>query len=166
MISIGDGETWPNLLSGFGVSWTTAMFNSVSKREKPSSADLLPLVCEDLRRWVAARMALEAAEHARPPAALVHEAWLQWVGAGQTPPKSCLSAIKVYSGAYYENFVLGKLMRHRFRDRAISDHRNDRVGRVNFPIQAGDVNGAIRILNPRQRFAGEQTETTGDFLRN
>ena len=35
---------------------------------------------------------------------------------------------------------------------------------MTFPIQAGDMHGAVRILRPRQRFAGEQVEAAGDLF--
>ncbi len=47
-----------------------------------SSATLLPLVYEELRRVAVSRMAGERAAHTLQPTALVHEAWLQIEGHG------------------------------------------------------------------------------------
>lgn len=45
-----------------------------------ASADLLPLVYDELRHLAAARMARESSAHTLQPTALVHEAWLRLVG--------------------------------------------------------------------------------------
>ena len=55
---------------------------AVGRGESKASEDLLPLVYEELRRLAAVRMAQEAAGQTLQPTALVHEAWLQLVGAG------------------------------------------------------------------------------------
>lgn len=60
----------------------TLMLQAVGRGEKQASEELLPLVYEELRRLAAARMAQEAAGQTLQPTALVHEAWLQLVGAG------------------------------------------------------------------------------------
>lgn len=51
-------------------------------REQGNSAELLATVYEELRRLAAARMAQESAGQTLQATALVHEAWLQLVGAG------------------------------------------------------------------------------------
>jgi len=48
-----------------------------------ASAELLPLVYEELRRHAAARMARERAGQTLQPTALVHEAWLRLFGDGE-----------------------------------------------------------------------------------
>src|ERR1700756_4760350 len=49
----------------------------------PKAADqLLPIVYEELRKLAAARMANEVQGHTLQPTALVHEAWLRLVQAG------------------------------------------------------------------------------------
>ena len=58
----------------------TLMLQAVSRGERQASADLLPLVYEQLRQLAAARMAREAAGQTLQPTALVHEAWLRLVG--------------------------------------------------------------------------------------
>jgi RNA polymerase sigma factor (TIGR02999 family) len=65
------------------MSEITLMLNAVAQGEKRASEDLLPLVYEELRRLAAARMAAETAGQTLQPTALVHEAWLQLVGAGE-----------------------------------------------------------------------------------
>jgi RNA polymerase sigma factor (TIGR02999 family) len=60
----------------------TLVLESVGRGESKATEQLFPLVYEELRRLAAARMASEAAGHTLQPTALVHEAWLQLVGAG------------------------------------------------------------------------------------
>jgi RNA polymerase sigma factor (TIGR02999 family) len=61
----------------------TLMLQAMGRGENRTSEDLLPLVYDELRRLAAARMAQEAAGQTLQPTALVHEAWLQLVGAGE-----------------------------------------------------------------------------------
>ncbi len=61
----------------------TLMLDAVAQGKKQASADLLPLVYEELRRLAAMRMAQEAPGQTLQPTALVHEAWLQLAGAGE-----------------------------------------------------------------------------------
>jgi RNA polymerase sigma factor (TIGR02999 family) len=60
----------------------TLVLESVGRGETKATEELFPLVYEELRRLAAARMARESAGHTLQPTALVHEAWLQLVGAG------------------------------------------------------------------------------------
>ncbi len=65
------------------MSDVTQVLEAIGRGERQASRDLLPLVYEELRRLAAARMAQEAAGQTLQPTALVHEAWLQLVGAGE-----------------------------------------------------------------------------------
>jgi RNA polymerase sigma factor (TIGR02999 family) len=60
----------------------TQALHAIGRGEGRAAEDLLPLVYEELRRIAASRMAQEAAGQTLQPTALVHEAWLQLVGAG------------------------------------------------------------------------------------
>lgn len=60
----------------------TLILECVGRGESQATEELFPLVYQELRRLAAARMAKEAAGHTLQPTALVHEAWLQLVGAG------------------------------------------------------------------------------------
>jgi RNA polymerase sigma factor (TIGR02999 family) len=60
----------------------TLVLQAVGRGETQATEELFPLVYEELRRMAARRMAVEAAGHTLQPTALVHEAWLQLVGAG------------------------------------------------------------------------------------
>ncbi len=60
----------------------TLMLQAVARGERQASSDLLPLVYEELRQLAGARMAREAAGQTLQATALVHEAWLRLVGAG------------------------------------------------------------------------------------
>jgi len=65
------------------MSEITLVLQAIERGESKASEDLLPLVYDELRRLAAARMAQEAAGQTLQPTALVHEAWLQLVGAGE-----------------------------------------------------------------------------------
>ncbi len=60
----------------------TQMLEAIGRGEACASAELLPLVYDELRRHAAGRMAREAAGQTMQPTALVHEAWLRLIGDG------------------------------------------------------------------------------------
>jgi RNA polymerase sigma factor (TIGR02999 family) len=60
----------------------TLMLQAVARGERQASADLLPLVYQELRQLAAARMTRETAGQTLQPTALVHEAWLRLAGDG------------------------------------------------------------------------------------
>jgi len=55
----------------------TVMLQAIERGEAQTSAELLPLVYEELRRLAAHKMAQEAPGQTLQPTALVHEAWLR-----------------------------------------------------------------------------------------
>ena len=55
----------------------TRILNALDKGDEQATAELLPLVYEELRRLAAHKMAGEMAGHTLQPTALVHEAWLR-----------------------------------------------------------------------------------------
>lgn len=61
----------------------TQVLEAIRKGDTKASAELLPLVYEELRRLARLRMANEAAGHTLQPTALVHEAWLRLTQAGE-----------------------------------------------------------------------------------
>ena len=61
----------------------TRLIEASAAGDRKASAELLPLVYEELRKLAAARLALEAAGHTLQPTALVHEAYLRLVGPEQ-----------------------------------------------------------------------------------
>ncbi|HEU5397184.1 MAG TPA: ECF-type sigma factor [Verrucomicrobiae bacterium] len=61
----------------------TLLLQATSRQEGTAREELFKLVYNELRRMAAARMAREAAGQTLQPTALVHEAWLQLVDAGQ-----------------------------------------------------------------------------------
>ena len=65
------------------MSEITLMLDAVARGQKQASANLLPLVYEELRRLAVIRMAQEAPGQTLQPTALVHEAWLQLAGTGE-----------------------------------------------------------------------------------
>ena len=58
----------------------TVLLQSLGQNQDHASAELLPLVYDELRRLAGARMQQEMAGHTLQPTALVHEAWLRMVG--------------------------------------------------------------------------------------
>jgi RNA polymerase sigma factor (TIGR02999 family) len=60
----------------------TRILESIEQGDPTAAGDLLPLVYEELRKLAAAKMANEAPNQTLQPTALVHEAWLRLVGAG------------------------------------------------------------------------------------
>src|SRR5262249_49275592 len=58
------------------------LLDAAAAGDPKATAELLPLVYDELRRLAAARMASEAPDHTLQPTALVHEAFLKLVGRG------------------------------------------------------------------------------------
>jgi RNA polymerase sigma factor (TIGR02999 family) len=61
----------------------TLMLQATARREGHASEELFTQVYAELRRLAAASMAQESSGQTLQPTALVHEAWLQLVGAGE-----------------------------------------------------------------------------------
>src|SRR5947209_7523155 len=62
------------------MSDVTRILSAIQAGEPHASAELLPLVYDELRKLAAARMAGEPAGQTLQPTALVHEAYLRLVG--------------------------------------------------------------------------------------
>ena len=62
-----------------GMSDVTQILSKIESGDQKASAELLPLVYDELRRLAAARMASERPEHTLQATALVHEAYLRLV---------------------------------------------------------------------------------------
>ena len=65
------------------MSDVTHILSKIEAGDQQASAELLPLVYEELRRLAAARMAGERPDHTLQATALVHEAYLRLVDADQ-----------------------------------------------------------------------------------
>src|SRR6478736_717505 len=63
-----------------GMSDVTRVLSAIQTGDPHASADLLPLVYDELRKLAAARMAAEPAGQTLQPTALVHEVYLRLVG--------------------------------------------------------------------------------------
>jgi RNA polymerase sigma factor (TIGR02999 family) len=63
----------------------TRILEAVHRGDAAATAELLPLVYDELRRIAAYKMANEAAGHTLQPTALVHEVWLRLAGPGDQP---------------------------------------------------------------------------------
>jgi len=66
------------------MSDVTQILNAAARGDAKATDELLPLVYQELRRLAAYRMANEASGHTLQPTALVHEAYLRLVGAGES----------------------------------------------------------------------------------
>jgi RNA polymerase sigma factor (TIGR02999 family) len=60
----------------------TRLLDAAAAGDRQATADLLPLVYDELRRLAAAHLGGEPAGHTLQPTALVHEAYLRLVGGG------------------------------------------------------------------------------------
>jgi RNA polymerase sigma factor (TIGR02999 family) len=60
----------------------TSMLNAMNRGDSQSAAQRLALVYEELRKLAGLKMSQEAPGHTLQPTALVHEAWLRLVSAG------------------------------------------------------------------------------------
>lgn len=65
------------------MSQVTQILEAIQRGQSRATEELLPLVYQELRRLAAHKMAQEAPGHTLQPTALVHEAYLRLVGAGQ-----------------------------------------------------------------------------------
>ena len=63
----------------------TRLIDAASSGNRQAAADLLPLVYGELRKLAAVRMAAESSDQTLQATALVHEAYLRLVGAGDAP---------------------------------------------------------------------------------
>jgi RNA polymerase sigma factor (TIGR02999 family) len=62
------------------MSEVTQILDAITQGDQSATAQLLPLVYDELRRLAAAKLAREAPGHTLQPTALVHEAYLRLVG--------------------------------------------------------------------------------------
>jgi len=62
----------------------TQLISQIERGDQAASAELLPLVYNELRTLAAARMTAERGDHTLSPTALVHEAYLRLIGADDT----------------------------------------------------------------------------------
>jgi RNA polymerase sigma factor (TIGR02999 family) len=67
------------------MSEVTRILKAIEQGDPHGAGQLLPLVYEELRRLAAARLASEKPGQTLQPTALVHEAYLRLVGAGDDP---------------------------------------------------------------------------------
>jgi RNA polymerase sigma factor (TIGR02999 family) len=63
----------------------THLLSAAAAGDRQAAGDLLPLVYDELRRLAAQRLAAEPGGQTLQPTALVHEAYLRLVGAGDEP---------------------------------------------------------------------------------
>ena len=66
-------------ISNLGMSDVTQILSAIETGEPAATAQLLPLVYDELRKLAAARMAQESSDHTLQATALVHEAYLRLV---------------------------------------------------------------------------------------
>lgn len=121
-----EGGAWMN--DGHEV---TRLLDQVASGDPKASAELLPLVYEELRRLARARMAQEPAGLTLQPTALVHEAYMRLVGSSDTN----------WNGRGHFFGAAALAMRRILVERARSVHRLKRGGdrrRVELDDRVGD----------------------------
>jgi RNA polymerase sigma factor (TIGR02999 family) len=64
----------------------TRILADIERGDRQAAGELLPLVCDDLRKLAAARLAREAPGQTLQPTALVHEAYLRLLGGDPDRP--------------------------------------------------------------------------------
>ena len=109
----------------------TRLLDQVASGDPKASAELLPLVYEELRRLARARMAQEPAGLTLQPTALVHEAYMRLVGSSDTN----------WNGRGHFFGAAALAMRRILVERARSVHRLKRGGdrrRVELDDRVGD----------------------------
>ena len=94
------------------MSDVTQLLQAVEQGDPKASAELLPLVYQELRRLAAHKMANESAGHTLQPTALVHEAWLKISGADK----------RAWNGRQHFFFAAAEAMRRILVDRARRRH--------------------------------------------
>lgn len=67
----------------------TRLLNAIEHQDPRAAGQLLPLVCDELRRLAAQKLGREAPGQTLQPTALVHEAYLRLVGTGEERPWNC-----------------------------------------------------------------------------
>ena len=68
------------------MSEVTRILSAIEQGDPQAAGRLLPLVYDELRRVAAQKLAQETPGQTLQPTALVHEAYLRLVGAGEGPP--------------------------------------------------------------------------------
>jgi len=71
-----------------GVSDVTRILERAQQGDARAASKLLTVVYDELRRLAALKMAGQPAGHTLQPTALVHEAYLRLIGAGQGQPST------------------------------------------------------------------------------
>ncbi len=82
----------------------TQLLNALEQGDPHAAEALLPLVCHELRKLAAQRMAQEQRGQTLQPTALVHEAYLRLVGQGDPGWANALSvtaAMREFSNPVY-----------------------------------------------------------------
>ena len=160
------------------MSDVTQILQAIRQGDASASAELLPLVYEELRRLAQARMAREPNGHTLQPTALVHEAYLRLVDQRQTAWRSRAQFLA----------VAAEIMRRILVDWARAHRTSKRSGqwsRVSldpaaaverrFDVDLLDLDTALTrlaVLDPRKSriaelrfFAGLSLEEAGHVLQ-
>jgi RNA polymerase sigma factor (TIGR02999 family) len=108
----------------------TSILSAINQGDPKASAQLLPLVYDELRELAAARLADEKSGQALQPTALVHEAYLRLVGSG--PPRDWNGRGHFFAAAAE---AMRRILINRDRDRHRLKRGGDR-GRVDLDALA------------------------------
>src|SRR5262245_43133424 len=111
----------------------TQLLEEAQAGDRQAAAELLPLVCEELRKLAAARMAAESPDPTLSATALVHEAYLRLIG-----PTDAMR----WDGSRHFFAVTAEAMRRVLVDHARNGGRKKRVG-ARRPVPLTDVPGSF-----------------------
>lgn len=129
------------------MSEVTVLMERLQQGDGRASAELLPLVYEELRRLATSRLAREAAGQTLQPTALVHEAWLRLVGQGDPERRPEWNGRAHFFGAAAE--AMRRILVERARKKARLRHGGARQ-RVDFEqatFAAEDPDDMVLALN-------------------
>lgn len=135
------------------MSDVTHILSQIEAGDPQASADLLPLVYDELRKLAAARMSSERSDHTLQATALVHEAYVRLVDGER---------VRHWNSRGHFFAAAGESMRRILVEHARAKQRHKRGGEVNrtdalaeLPAQADDVELVLAINEALEQLAAE-----------
>lgn len=118
------------------------------------SAELLPLVYEELRRLAAGKMAAESPGQTLQPTALVHEAWLR-LGADSQPTWQNRAVFFASAAEAMRRILVDRARRRKAQKRGGgAEHLN--ADEIELPDEAADDDQVLAISDALEKFAAVQ----------
>jgi RNA polymerase sigma factor (TIGR02999 family) len=121
-----------------GMSDATQLIHAINQGDKQATAELLPLVYDELKRLARVQMAGEGASHTLQATALVHEAYLRLVGETPAP----------WDGRRHFLAAAAEAMRRILIDYARAKHTQKRGGgRQRVPLDDNEAGFTLPVDN-------------------